>query len=256
MIWKSRHKTSWGGQAGRRAFETLRQKWGEVPISSQERAHSVDLLRLPDSELLEVFDASLTEQTTGENFAIRGWYHELYARQFRGQRMLDVGSGLGFDAIAFARAGVNVTCVDVVRENLTVVKRLADGLGLTTIETTLLQDFTSIDSLGQHDVIWANGSLHHAPADVVTAECQSLLRHLRPGGRWIQLAYPKARWEREGRLPFDQWGEKTDGAGTPWAEWKDLEAVLGQLSPVKFRILLALNFHDDDFNWFDLQRVG
>lgn len=84
-------------------------------------------------------------------------------------------------------------------------------------------------------------------------EAQALLEHLRVGGRWIELGYPKARWEREGRMPSDKWGEKTDG-GAPWVEWHDLEKVRVILAPASFDVILDLEFHNADFNWFDLIR--
>ena len=79
------------------------------------------------------------------------------------------------------------------------------------------------------------------------------MEHLPVGGRWIELAYPKARWEREGKMPFEQWGERTDG-GAPWMEWYDLDKVKAMLSPAQFDVVLYSNFFNDDFNWFDLLR--
>ncbi len=40
------------------------------------------------------------------------------------------------------------------------------------------------------------------------------LKHWPVGGRWIELAYPKSRWVRDGKMPFDRLGKKTDG-GAP-----------------------------------------
>jgi len=68
------------------------------------------------------------------------------------------------------------------------------------------------------------------------------------------LAYPKIRWDREGMLPFETWGDKTDG-GAPWMEWYDLEKILKRLDPAKFEVVLNFNFHNEDFNWFDLVRI-
>jgi hypothetical protein len=93
----------------------------------------------------------------------------------------------------------------------------------------------------------------NAPFDVMKKECSVLLDHLPPGGRWIELAYPKERWEEEGRLPPEKWGDKTDG-GAPWIEWYDLEKLKKLLAPAEFDTILAFNFHHDNFNWFDLVR--
>jgi len=250
-----RFRDEWAGPARRGAFELLRRKWGEVPFTAQGRVHSSQMLNLSTAELRERWGEALIEQSTGENFSIRGWYYALYSDQFRGKRVLDFGSGLGFDTITFARAGALVDSVDLVRDNLTVTERLAETFGLTNVKTVYLEDLTSLDTLREmYDVIWCCGSMLHSPFDVVRDESQILLRHLKPAGRWIELAYPRSRWEREGSLPFERWGEKTDG-GAPWVEWKDLEKIRKQLAPASFRAVLAFDFHDRDFNWFDLQRT-
>ncbi len=57
-------------------------------------------------------------------------------------------------------------------------------------------------------------------------------------------------------MPFQKWGEKTDGAGTPWVEWRDLAKVLDSLAPAEFDVILNFNYHDDEFNWFDLLKRG
>jgi hypothetical protein len=126
--------------------------------------------------------------------------------------------------------------------------------GLANVEFCYMQDINSLSVLPtDYDVIWCQGSLINAPFDVIRAEAQELLEHLPLGGRWIELAYPKERWVREGKLTFERWGVRTDG-GAPWIEWYDLEKIRAMLAPSEFDVVLALNFHNDDFNWFDLIR--
>ena len=103
------------------------------------------------------------------------------------------------------------------------------------------------------DVVTAVGSLHNAPFDVMKHEVAELVRHLKVGGRWLQLAYPKARWEREGMPPFEKWGTLTDGEGTPYCEWYDMEKLLRLLKPADFEPLFHYEWHNHDFNWFDLK---
>jgi 2-polyprenyl-3-methyl-5-hydroxy-6-metoxy-1,4-benzoquinol methylase len=238
-------------------FETLRQKWHEVPIGLQ-RQTTRELVSLSDAALLDVWRRARTEATTGRLYYTRGWCHDLYRDQFRLKRLLDVGSGMGFDGVTFAQRGADVTFVDVVETNLEVVKRICGLLGVADRSHFLyLHDLDSLKALDPgYDVIWCNGSMHHAPFEVVRAEAQELLRHLLPEGRWIQLAYPRARWEREGQRPFSEWGKGTDGEATPWAEWYDLQKVLALLDPVEFDVILAFEFHSSDFNWFDLKCVA
>ena len=118
-----------------------------------------------------------------------------------------------------------------------------------------MHDLTSLTGLkGMFDVVWCDGSMICAPFSLAREESALLLGHLKPGGRWIELAYPKVRWEREGKLPFDQWGAKTDGEATPWMEWYDLDRLRERLAPAQFDVVLAFEFHGSDFNWFDLIR--
>jgi hypothetical protein len=133
---------------------------------------------------------------------------------------------------------------------------MASIFGLSNCRFHYLEDFESLSELPcEYDFIWACGSLINAPFDFTKKECGLLTEHLKIGGRWIELAYPKARWEREGCLPFERWGDRTDG-GAPWIEWKDLDKLRALLKPASFRVVLSFDFHNADFNWFDLERIG
>lgn len=238
-------------------FDTLRRKWVEVPTTPtlNGRRQTDELLRLPDEELLGLWHKSREAQTTGNGFATRGWYHLLYSAAFRGKKILDIGCGLAFDGITLAQHGTRVTFIDIVETNLEVVRRLCKFFGLHDVDFLYMQDVQSLSSLEvDFDVVMCIGSLHNAPFEVIYPEAQELLRHLKIGGRWIQLAYPKTRWLREGRLPFDAWGVRTDGPGTPWVEWYDLPKLLRLLQPARFDVVLYLEFDNSNYNWFDLVR--
>src|SRR5579872_2846744 len=123
-----------------RPFDTLRNKWGEVPATNELRRHSAELLELSDQELLSFWLTSRDEQSTGEGFNHRGWFHVLYQDTLRDKDVLDVGSGLGFSSLTFAQHGARLTFLDLHPNNLAVVQRVAGLLGLSTPRCVLLTD--------------------------------------------------------------------------------------------------------------------
>jgi SAM-dependent methyltransferase len=238
-------------------YETLRRRWNAVPTTKTGIESTAKLLALSDEALLAEWEKARQDITTGSEFTHRGWYHALYAPGMRGKKVMDVGSGFGVDSITFAQHGAKLTFVDLVESNLKVLQRLCKIMDLKDVRFVLLEDLESLRPLDtDYDVIMAMGSLHNAPADVMKPEYQELLRLLRIGGRWLQLAYPRSRWIREGRPPFSKWGEITDGPGTPWCEPYELETLLKMFAPAKFDVILYQEFHNGDFNWFDLLYRG
>ena len=234
-------------------LELLRGRWDEVPLG-MERVSTKSLQSMGDSNLLRLWDSARDFSTTPDGFLARGWYHVLYTPILKDKKVLDVGSGPGIDAITFAERGAQVTCLDIVETNLQIIRRISELKKVHNIDFAYFEKEASLDSLeSDFDFVWCQGSLICAPMSVIRQEAQDLVKHLKPHGRWVELAYPKARWIREGSLRFDKWGSKTDG-GAPWMEWYDLTKLLEVLAPSKFKPILNIEFHNSDFNWFDLLR--
>jgi len=224
-------------------------------VGRDDRLSTAGLLALSDEELKNRWLSNRDEVVA--NFQRRGWYHTLYSDVLRGKKVLDIGAGFGTSSITFAQAGARVTFLDLHETNLKVIARLCGIFGITDFRCVQLVDLDSLKALDDDfDVLLALGSLHHAPWDVMRVETAELIRHLKVGGRWIQLAYPRVRWQREGAPPFTQWGVMTDGEGTPWCEWYDLQKLLALLHPARFDVVLDRDYHNADFNWFDLVYRG
>lgn len=234
-------------------LDVSREKWREVPGGDTlDRIFSSDLLKLGDDELRQhwqkLYDA-------GSHPTHRGWYQELYREFMSGRNVVEVGSGLGFDGIHFMRCGARWTFTDIVKDNLAIVRRMVEMHGLSDRADYLwIDEPAALQHLsGGVDVLWANGSLHHAPFDIARREAQILLAKLRPGGRWIELFYPYERWLRQGSLPFSEWGKVTDGPRTPWAEWHDAERIKQRLFPAATTTLLDYRFGGGQYGWLDLR---
>jgi SAM-dependent methyltransferase len=237
-------------------LDPYREKWREAPRGSDVdgRVYSSDLLRLGEQEFLSTWSDMAARRAGGE----LGWLGPLYLDTFRGRRVLELGSGLGFDGLRFAEAGVSWTFADIVADNLAVIRRVAELKGLSErVRFHLIGDDLSFASLPRdYDVIWAFGSLMNVPFDLVRRESLDALGHLKPGGRWMELVYPRERWLREGALPFEKWGMLTDGERTPWVEWYDIEKVRRRLFPAPLRTVLDFEFCGNNYRWLDLAYTG
>lgn len=235
-------------------LDVSREKWREVPAGGDTlgRSYSTDLLKLSDQELLAQWQRMNKAGSVPDH---RGWYQVLYRETFASRRIVEVGSGLGFDGIYFMKNGAKWLFADIVRDNLEAVRRLVDLLGLSAqAEYLWIEQPASLAQLeGEFDVVWANGSLHHAPFEIARAEAQFLLRRLKAGGRWIELFYSFDRWVRQGKLPFTEWGKVTDGERTPWAEWYDVERVKSRLFPASTTTILDYDFGGGQYGWVDLR---
>jgi hypothetical protein len=230
-----------------------REKWREAPRGSDMdgRVFSTDLLALADPDLLSAWDAMAARRYAGEI----GWLAPLYADSLRSRQVLELGSGLGFDGLRFVEAGAAWTFADIVPDNLAVIHRVASLKGLGgRVRLHLIGDNLSFDGLPtDYDAIWVFGSIHHVPFEIARREALAALGHLKPGGRWMELVYPRERWLREGAPPFEQWGKLTDGDRTPWAEWHDIEKVRRRLFPAPLRTVLDFEFCAQNYRWFDLR---
>lgn len=236
-------------------LQRYRDKWRETPRGSDTdgRIFSTDLLKMPPERLAMMWEEMAARRYNGEI----GWLGPLYFDTFRGKKIVELGSGLGFDGLRFAGHGAHWTFADIVPDNLEVIRRIASLKGLNAhVRFHLIDDALSFDELPcDFDAVWAFGSIHHVPFDIARQEALNILGHLKPDGRWMELVYPRERWLREGAPPFEEWGKLTDGERTPWAEWHDVHKVRRRLHPEAFNVILDFEFCSHNYRWIDLLRI-
>jgi hypothetical protein len=234
-------------------FEKLSSRWEVVPFGQNERASTKELLKLSDRELVEIYNSVLQKDTIGD-FAHRGWFHSLYRDTLVGKSILDIGTGFGISSIQFLAWGNRVTFADLVPSNLELVKRLISALEIQSEAKFIhIKDFSDLQEIDELDILFSGGSLHHAPREFLEPEYKILGSKIVRGGRWLQLAYPKTRWIREGSPKFEKWGTYTDGPDTPYAMPIDASFVQSMILPRESRVILDYEFHNSDFNWIDLE---
>jgi SAM-dependent methyltransferase len=109
--------------------------------------------------------------------------------------ILDAGCGSGRDALAFARAGFDVTAIDASAE---MVKLAADHTGLP-VQHLAFGDMKWRDAF---DGIWACASLVHTPRAKLCETLQRFAEALRPGGVfWMSMKAGEGEETADGR-PF------------------------------------------------------
>lgn len=238
-------------------FSLLAQKWHEVPATHEDRFSTKNLLMLSDDELLAAWNQRAAQVRGAKGIHVGDWEVYVYADLFKGRKVIEVGPGLGVLGISFLERGAKMTFVDVVESNLKMIERVCRIKKLENVKFLHLKQFDDLQQLDtDYDAIFAHGSLHHAPTEVIKPEFTALASRLKVGGRFIMLTYPKSRWQNEGSPDFSQWGKSTDGEATPWAEWYDVPKLLKQLMPCRFHVLMTFdNIANGDMNWFDLVRT-
>jgi 2-polyprenyl-3-methyl-5-hydroxy-6-metoxy-1,4-benzoquinol methylase len=143
------------------------------------------------------FDAHAPEEVRGIDPRVvaryararRFWFNKEY--RFRilgplaGHRVLDVGCGMGDNAILLALAGAEVTGIDVSPRSVEIAERRARASGLPVLPRFVCAPIETADlPNGTFDLVWGDGFLHH-----VIPELDAILTRLRaaarPAGRFL-----------------------------------------------------------------------
>jgi len=115
----------------------------------------------------------------------------LALEKWRGARVLELGCGLGTDAIQFAKAGAHVTCIDLTESAISLCKRNFELHGLSgefyvgNIER--LEDI--LPDCATYDLIYSFGVIHHTPNP--SAVFASAHKFLKPDGELRCMLYSR-----------------------------------------------------------------
>ena len=113
---------------------------------------------------------------------------------WRGRRVLEIGCGIGTDAEQFARHGADFVGVDISEESLSLSRKRFEVYGLQgSFHLGSVTDPTFLRGLGQFDLVYSYGVLHHFPG------MRDHLRHistvLPTGGELRFMVYAKNSWK-------------------------------------------------------------
>jgi ubiquinone/menaquinone biosynthesis C-methylase UbiE len=178
-------------QTGDAYKDEVQEQWNNNPVGShyakKAQPHTLDWYR-------EV------EQYRYGTYA--PWMFEMMEfGQHKGEKVLDIGGGLGTDLSMFARHGAIVTDVDLSAGHLEHAKENFRLRGLTG-------EFVHHDA--EHlpfadntfDVVYSNGVIHHTPNTLQVVK--EIRRVLKPGGKTIVMMYAEHSLHYWYRLVWEQ----------------------------------------------------
>jgi ubiquinone/menaquinone biosynthesis C-methylase UbiE len=86
--------------------------------------------------------------------------------RWRGKKVLEIGCGIGTDTISFARAGAQVTAVDLTEKSLEVARQRAQVFGFQDRVKFYQADAEKLSEsvpVEKYDLIYSFGVIHHTP---------------------------------------------------------------------------------------------
>jgi 2-polyprenyl-3-methyl-5-hydroxy-6-metoxy-1,4-benzoquinol methylase len=116
--------------------------------------------------------------------------------RWRGKRVLEVGCGIGTDSINFARAGADLTAVELSGESLSIAARRADVMGVADrirFVQANAEELTSALAAEPYDLVYSFGVVHHTPhPELALSEMRALTA---PGGTLKLMIYHRRSWK-------------------------------------------------------------
>jgi len=174
-------------------------------------------------------------------------YHltELFAsmRGSRG-RLLEIGCGIGVDSIQLARAGFDVTAVDLTEEAIGVAREFARARGVNIdfrVGNAESLDFED----GTFDAVYSFGVLHHTPH--IENAVGEVRRVLKPGGTAYVMLYHRTSLvnlvHRLFRLPYESPRDRDDECPVVYTfTRKSVRALFREFSDVAVRAEYPFTF--------------
>jgi ubiquinone/menaquinone biosynthesis C-methylase UbiE len=182
---------------------------------------------------------------SSKNIGSRDYFNEVEIRKYfvephipafadfnkwNGKKVLEIGCGIGTDAVNFARAGADYTGIELSSESLNVAKKRFEVFGLTGKFFLLNAEELILDD--SYDLIYSFGVIHHSPNPRKIIE--SAYKFCNPNGELRIMLYAKNSWKAAMiDAKFDQ-PEAQSGCPIAFAfDYSDCEQLLNGLFNIR-----------------------
>jgi SAM-dependent methyltransferase len=114
--------------------------------------------------------------------------------KWKGKRVLEIGCGIGTDAVNFARAGADYTGIDLSPASLDLTRRRFAVYGLRgTFYLANAEELPKVVPVQAFDLVYSFGVIHHSPDPPQVV--RSLKKYLGPESEFRLMLYAKHSWK-------------------------------------------------------------
>jgi len=114
--------------------------------------------------------------------------------KWKGKRVLEIGCGLGTDAVNFARAGADYTAIELSSESLALAKKRFEVFGLKgTFYEGSAEALADVVPQQEFDLVYSFGVIHHTPHPEHVV--QQVKRYMGASSEFRLMLYAKHSWK-------------------------------------------------------------
>lgn len=116
--------------------------------------------------------------------------------KWRGKRVLEIGCGIGTDTMNFARAGAQVTAVELSEKSLEIARRRAEVCDLQErirFYRGDAEELTKFVPVEPYDLVYSFGVIHHTPHPEQVIE--QIKHFVKPGSTLKLMVYHRYSWK-------------------------------------------------------------
>jgi len=153
--------------------------------------------------------------------------------KWKGKKVLEIGFGIGTDAINFARAGANYTGIELSPESLKICKKRFDVFDLPgVLHVGNVENLNDVLQPQVFDLIYSFGVLHHTPS--IAKSLANLRRFTHENSVLKMMVYARDSWKQGMiNLGLDQ---PEAQFGCPIANSYTKQEICDLLSPNGFKV--------------------